>query len=50
MDRYGWCKSGKKKNSSDDALYARGSFRKKAVAKAEADAPRDSDGNMICPP
>ena len=43
-----YSESGRKKNSGDDALYARGNFRKKAVTKAEADAPRDSDGNMIC--
>lgn len=36
---------GKKKSS----LYARGSFRRKARAKALAEAPRDSCGNMICP-
>ncbi|MBQ3545168.1 MAG: filamentous hemagglutinin [Lachnospiraceae bacterium] len=42
--------SGKKNNNtSDDALYARCSFRKKSIAKAESEAPRDSDGNMICP-
>ncbi|WP_026652919.1 DUF6531 domain-containing protein [Butyrivibrio proteoclasticus] len=33
----------------DDALYKRGSFRKATRENAVANAPRDADGNMICP-
>ena len=34
-------------NAND--LYARGKFRKSTHEKMKAEAPRDADGNMICP-
>lgn len=30
-------------------LYARGKYRKSTHEKMKAEAPRDADGNMICP-
>jgi hypothetical protein len=35
--------------AGDDALYARGSFRKKVVEGAAEGAPRNAEGEMLCP-
>ena len=40
---------GKNSNNKDDSLFKRGSFRKATKENAVANAPRDADGNMICP-
>ena len=41
--------AGPTSSTEEDKLYSRGGFRKKAVEDAEAAAPRNKDGEMICP-
>jgi RHS repeat-associated protein len=41
--------AGPTSSTGDDQLYSRGSFRKPTLTDAESTAPRNEDGEMVCP-